>query len=141
MFGADHQPNPKDLMRIGKDENFYGETADEEVLVEYEEENYDWNDAYYDDDEAYYEDELEEDAVPSDLESAADQTEEAFVNYMESRRRMKELALSRGFYPIVALCAGGHGGQSRQRRWNEKALARARARVVVRAKARARAML
>ena len=31
------------------------------------------------------------------------QTEEAYVNYLESRRRMRDLALSRGFYPIVAL--------------------------------------
>ena len=113
MFGADHKPNPKDLMRIGKDDNFYGETADEEVLVEYEEEDYDWNDAYYDDDEAYYEDELEEDTVPSDLENAADQTKEAFVNYMEPRRRMKELALSRGFYPIVALAPEAMGSRGK----------------------------
>ena len=37
------------------------------------------------------------------MESAADQVEDAYVSYVESRRRMRELALSRGFYPIVAL--------------------------------------
>ena len=30
-------------------------------------------------------------------------TDEAHVSYIESRRKMKELALSRGFYPVVAL--------------------------------------
>ena len=48
--------------------------------------------------EAYYEDE-----VPEDIGHAADQVEDAFVSYVESRRRMRELALARGFYPVVAL--------------------------------------
>ena len=55
----------------------------------------------YNDEECYYED--AEEPLPSDVESAVDQTEEAYVNYLESRRRMRDLALSRGFYPIVAL--------------------------------------
>ena len=32
-----------------------------------------------------------------------DHADEAYVSYVESRKRMKELALSRGFYPIVAI--------------------------------------
>lgn len=80
------------------------------------EEDYGWDDGYgnYDDDEAYYEDEEPyDDGIPSDLETAADQTEDAYVNYMESRRRMKEIALNRGFYPIVALGPEALGGKGR----------------------------
>eukprot|EP00435_Cladocopium_sp_Y103_P069668 s114_g33.t1 len=51
---------------------------------------------------AYYEDE-----VPEDIEHAADQVEDEFVSYVESRRRMRELALARGFYPVVALPPDG----------------------------------
>jgi len=54
-----------------------------------------WDDyPNYDEDEAYFEDEENyDDAAPSDLENAGDLTGEAFVNYTESRRGMKEIAL------------------------------------------------
>ena len=111
MFGADHKPNPKDLVKPGKEENFFAEYEDDGAYEYEDEHNAEWDDAYYEEDEVYYEDE-EEDAIPSDLELAADQTEEAYISYVESRRRMKELALNRGFYPIVAIgpeVTGGRG--------------------------------
>ena len=96
----------KDLNRQGRDEAFYEEDQVEDDCL-YEEEGYeDWfgdgeEYGYGHDEECYYED--AEEPLPSDVESAVDQTEEAYVNYLESRRRMRDLALSRGFYPIVAL--------------------------------------
>ena len=101
MFGGDHRPNARDLVRGGanaKDEAYYEEEAEEdwydEFMVEdgYEPEWYD--------DEAYFE---EDEEIPEELEEAMELTDEAYVSYVESRKRMKELALSRGFYPVVAL--------------------------------------
>lgn len=36
--------------------------------------------------------------------------EDAYINYLESRKMMRELALARGFYPVVALDVGAGGG-------------------------------
>ena len=114
MFGADHKPNPKDLSRVGREENFYGEGVEDEAFYELEEDfGADWDESYYDDEEIYYDEDAEDDQIPSDLENAADQAEEAFINYVESRRRMKELALSRGFYPVVALGPESFGGRGK----------------------------
>ena len=101
VFGGDHKPNAKDLARHGKDDAFFEDEIEEDEEVWYEEEcQDDWAEEQYVDegDEAYYEEE-----IPEDVEEALDETEDAFVNYMESRRRMRELALSRGFYPVVAI--------------------------------------
>ena len=43
----------------------------------------------------------EHESVPEDLESAADQVEEAFATWLESRRLMNEMAKARGFYPAM----------------------------------------
>ena len=112
MFGADHKPNPKDLVRPGKEENFYAEFDDEGAYDHEDEYAAEWDDAFYEEEDAYYEED-EDDVVPSDLELAADQTEEAYISYVESRRRMKELALNRGFYPIVALGPDVIGGRGK----------------------------
>ena len=98
MFGGDHKPNPKDLARGSKDDAFYEEEEDEEFWLE-DEWHDDWQEAFY---EEGYEDE-EEDEIPEEVEAAADQMDEAYVSYVESRRRMRELALSRGFYPVMAI--------------------------------------
>ena len=91
----------------------------------------------FDDDEAYeayddfewsggYEDDIYEAADYDDeepdfeVDEAADNVDEAYINYLESRRRMRELALSRGFFSVVALPPddvkgwnkGGAGGGS-----------------------------
>ena len=102
VFGGDRKPNPRDLSpntKTVKDDGFVIEddvNPDEEFYMDDEE---DWY-------ETYYEDEMEEGfeaEIPEDLEEAADVMDEAYISYVDSRRRMKELALSRGFYPIVAI--------------------------------------
>ena len=116
VFGGDHKPNAKDLARSSREENYFEDEVDAEEEAWYEEEMYgEWYGEGYEheeyEDEAFYEEE-----IPEEVEEALDETEDAFVNYMESRRRMRELALSRGFYPIVALgpeAAGKSGGKSK----------------------------
>ena len=101
MFGGDHKPNPKDLQRTTTTIEVYFED-DYDVVDEegyYGEEDYgDWWE-----EEVNYEEWQDEEEWPEDLEEAADATEEAYISYLDSRRRMKELALSRGFYPVVAI--------------------------------------
>eukprot|EP00435_Cladocopium_sp_Y103_P053716 s692_g17.t1 len=102
MFGGDHRPNPKDLGRTSKDDAFFEDNLEDDVYYE-DDDDFGYGDGYFDefeeyDDEAYFEDE-----VPEEVENAADQVEDAYVNYVESRRRMRDIALSRGFYPVVAL--------------------------------------
>ena len=67
----------------------------------------------------------EHESVPEDLESAADQVEEAFATWQESRRLMNEMAKARGFYPVtnkleymqapawVSRDGSGHEGKSK----------------------------
>ena len=105
MFGGDHKPNTKDLRTGGKDETFYEEeweAYDDEDAYEMAEE-YGWPE-----EEAYEADEDEE--WPEELDEAYDQCDEAYISYLESRRRMRELALSRGFYPVVAIPPDDNGG-------------------------------
>ena len=121
MFGGDHRPNVKDIKTSGssaKDDGFFEEEyevtyEDEEPYEDYYNyEDYDWG---YEE-EAYEADEYEEE--DPEIDEAVDQVDEAYINYLESRRRMRELALSRGFFPVVALppdegkawSKGGSGG-------------------------------
>ena len=114
MFGGDHRPNARDLVRSSannpKEETYYEEDEDE-WHEEYWAEDYGADADWYEE-ENFYEDEDEE--IPEELEEAMEMTDEAYVSYVESRKRMKELALSRGFYPVVALGPevekGGHRG-------------------------------
>ena len=103
MFGGDHKPNARDLGRVqqanNKDDVLY-EEDDSEWYEEFEE-GYAAEEWY--DDEAFEYGEIEDDEIPEELEEAMELTDEAYVSYIESRKRMKELALSRGFYPVVAL--------------------------------------
>ena len=61
----------------------------------YEEEDLDWWE-----DEIHYE---EDEEWPEEMDEAADAVDAVFISYLDSRRRMRELALSRGFFPVVAL--------------------------------------
>eukprot|EP00913_Durusdinium_trenchii_P014193 g13320.t1 len=105
MFGGDHVPSARDLnVRIantGKDEVYYED--EEDTWFDDGEEG--WYEADWFDEEAYeaVEYDEEDEPIPDELEEAMDQADEAYVSYVESRKRMKELALSRGFYPVVAL--------------------------------------
>lgn len=97
VFGGDHKPNFKDISsssnRGHRNEWFWEEDADDEY---YEEEGDDDDD----DDwycETFYEDDAnnqEQDEGPDKLESAHDQLDETYISYIESRKRIKELASS-----------------------------------------------
>ena len=117
VFGGDHRPNVKDLFRSAGDtaQAYANETFDDVYLHEDLDEG--WGDyGYYDvpyEDEIYWEDDVEangegdlyheDDANGDDLEIAAEAVEEAYMNYADSRRRMRDIALSRGFFPVVAM--------------------------------------
>ena len=113
MFGGDHKPNTKDIgpvAKSSKDEFFYEEDYDEEFYYEGEEED-DWHEIYYEGDE-------DEEEIPEELEEAYENMDEAYISYLESRKRMKELALARGFYPVVAIGPDfdhGKGGKSERK--------------------------
>ena len=116
MFGGDHKPNTKDLYKGGGD-NTHIYLIEEDAF--YEDDDYDdylggnygceYDDVFWEDSEdPYYDTEYayaaeDEETVPEDLEQAADAVDEAFLNYTESRRRMRDIALSRGFFPVVAM--------------------------------------
>ena len=48
--------------------------------------------------------------IPQELDEASLAVEDAFINYLDSRKKMRELALSRGFYPVVAIGMDDNGG-------------------------------
>ena len=81
--------------------------ADESPEENHEYEFDEWHEWHEDDVYAHdaWEDEQldaeEHESVPEDLESAADQVEEAFATWQESRRLMNEMAKARGFYPVT----------------------------------------
>ena len=104
MFGGDHRPQTRDLVRPGTTvkEEAYFEDEDDEWFEEYAVEDMTGEQEWWQDEETFFEYD-DEDEVPEELEEAMDQADEAYVSYVESRKRMKELALSRGFYPVVAL--------------------------------------
>lgn len=97
-------PQARDLVRPGTTvkEEAYFEDDDDEWFEEYAVDDMTGDQEWWQDDEAFFEYD-DEDDVPEELEEAMDQADEAYVSYVESRKRMKELALSRGFYPVVAL--------------------------------------
>ena len=117
MFGPDSKPAHRDLGRHGKDtENvdyfedngaYYEDSYSIDDYSEYqnddifygEEDSYEY-DSYYGeefyDDDSYYEDSYEASEVPPELDAAADASEEAYANWIETRKKMKEMALSRG---------------------------------------------
>ena len=117
MFGGDSKPNTKDS--ILKGEIHYMDAEYDDL------EDYGFDDVYYQDDDAYtygydpdYDDTIDEveytgeadEDVPQELDEASLAVEDAFINYLDSRKKMRELALSRGFYPVVAIGMDDNGG-------------------------------
>ena len=101
MFGGDHKPNPKDLQRTSNStEVFFEDDYDVEDEEGYYGED-DFNDWW--EEEVNFEEWQDDEPWPEELDEAVDATEEAYISYLDSRRRMRELALSRGFYPVVAI--------------------------------------
>ena len=130
IFGPDHVPNAKDLTRVarpgpltkGVEEGMYADHYEEFVEDLYLEDDgygyyddpydydyYDYDEGYYGEEESYYvgdgyeEYEYDEEDVPEDLNHAYDQTEEAYLGYLDARKKMRELANNRGFYPVMAV--------------------------------------
>ena len=110
LFGGDHKPNARDLFKVGAGHAEAGLTVDyaEKADVYYdevEEEPWFGDETYYEDAciNDYLDDGEYEEEVPEELEQAADEAEDAFLNYVDSSKRMKELALARGFFPVVAM--------------------------------------
>ena len=106
MFGGDSKPNAKDS--ILKGEIHYMDAEYDDL------EDYGFDDVYYQDDDAYtygydpdYDDTIDEveytgeadEDIPQELDEASLAVEDAFINYLDSRKKMRELALSRGFLP------------------------------------------
>ena len=111
MFGGDSKPNAKDTTfrnDVHMVENDYNMDDDEAYETYYydDEEAYE---IYYNQDEddymddAYYQDTVADEEIPQDLDEATLVVEDACINYLDSRRKMRELALSRGFYLVVAI--------------------------------------
>jgi len=44
-----------------------------------------------------------EEGIPPELDEATLAVEDAYINYLDSCKKMRQLALSRGFYPMVAV--------------------------------------
>ena len=133
IFGPDHVPNHKDIVRATKnlghttgqeDVHYIQEYGNSESFPEQFDMSYDdgsWEDeydeysyaedAYYADefwDESYedgayeyeYDDQAEEEVVP-ELEEAADKTEEAYMGYLEARKRCAKLPTHEAFTPSL----------------------------------------
>ena len=95
MFGGDSKPNAKDTTFRNDVHMVDNDMDDDEAYETY----------YYDDymDDAYYQDTVADEEIPQDLDEATLVVEDACINYLDSRRKMRELALSRGFYLVVAI--------------------------------------
>ena len=105
MFGPDSTPNPKDVLRVSQETSHLGEAHVTQMMEDawefgeepYHEEGGEDYDYEYDNDEDYgYDCEQSED-IPPELEVAADQVEEAYATWAESRRQMNDLAKSQNF--------------------------------------------
>ena len=122
MFGGDSKPSSKDSVLKG-DIN-YVDNMEQEIYEDDEvydtyfyqdyQEDYTYEENYGDED---YVDEIEytgevDEEVSAELDETSCQVEEAYyVNYLDSRRKMRELALARGFYPVVALDMGNNNSK------------------------------
>ena len=60
-------------------------------------------DEYLEDIQLYQGEAVAEEEAPQELGEASLMVEDAYISYLDSRRKMRELALSRGFYPVVAI--------------------------------------
>jgi hypothetical protein len=80
------------------DETYYHD--DDEIYYQWEDESYDYG---YEDEINYAGNTMGEEDVPPELDEASLAAEDASINYLDSRKKMRELALSRAFYPVVAV--------------------------------------
>ena len=123
MFGPDSKPNSRDVLRVTQEAKHTGtehvnlaadDWADESLEDNHEYEFDEWHEWHEDDVYTHdtWEDEQpdveEHESVTEDLESAADQVEEAFATWQESRRLMNEMAKARGFHLVTNKLDGVH---------------------------------
>ena len=104
MFGGDSKPNLKDSALRGADINMaetYKHYYEYDDVDEAYYQSYDEDEIYMDDyEEVDYTNE-EEEPPPPELDEALIATEEAYISYLDSRKKMRELALARGFFPLL----------------------------------------
>ena len=109
MFGGDSKPNAKDTTFRNDVHMVDNDMDDDEAYEIYYYDDEEAYEIYYNHDEddymddAYYQDTVADEEIPQDLDEATLVVEDAYINYLDSRRKMRELALSRGFYPVVAI--------------------------------------
>ena len=109
MFGGDSKPNAKDTTFRNEVHMVDNDMDDDEAYETYYYDDEEAYEIYYNHDEddymddAYYQDTVADEEIPQDLDEATLVVEDAYINYLDSRRKMRELALSRGFYPVVAI--------------------------------------
>ena len=151
MFGGDSKPNAKDTTFRNDVHLVDNDMDDDEAYETYYYDDEEAYEIYYnheeDDymDDAYYQDTVADEEIPQDLDEATLVVEDAYINYLDSRRKMRELALSHGFYPVVAIDMndnyGKGGGKSYGKGRNSggggKSKGSQKAKVVARARARA----
>lgn len=123
MFGAESLPEVRELDRAkknmvakiekkGEEAVWYGTEVDDEPYYQQDEEEAwygddwwyeDWEEGYYEEESYEAGDEPDEQDVPEELENMANHVDELLVSWMESRKKMQEMAKSRGFYPVFAI--------------------------------------
>ena len=117
MFGGDHKPNLRDLHRSNQEAAYQVEEEDDIYYDDSTDVYAEYGDHYgvdYEDENVFYEED-----IPEELEVANEEVDDAYMNYVDSRRKMKEIA--RGFFPVMAVPpsefgqGGGWGGG--KQRW------------------------
>jgi hypothetical protein len=108
----------------GDEEEYWGEEDVDQYENDWWQE--DGHDDYYEDEEAYYgsqdyefddEGEYDEEEYPEELKEASKMVEESYLSCLDARRKMREIATSRAFYPIFAIAdTRGLGGEAREGR-------------------------
>ncbi|CAK0816650.1 unnamed protein product [Prorocentrum cordatum] len=115
-YGAEAVPDKRDVKRVErmlvgqghKDDVHYTNDYEWERGLSYEDSYLEEEEYDYDEYEEYDAEEYEEEAdvaeeLPQDVEEAQIACDEAYLSFVDAKRRVAEIAKSRGFYPIVAV--------------------------------------
>ncbi|CAK0887762.1 unnamed protein product, partial [Prorocentrum cordatum] len=120
-YGAEAVPDKRDVKRVErmlvgqghKDDVHYTNDYEWERGLSYEDSYLEEEEYDYDEYEEYDAEEYEEEAdvadeLPQDVEEAQIACDEAYLSFVDAKRRVAEIAKSRGFYPIVAVAPGNN---------------------------------
>ncbi|CAK0858250.1 unnamed protein product [Prorocentrum cordatum] len=115
-YGAEAVPDKRDVKRVErmlvgqghKDDVHYTNDYEWERGLSYEDSYLEEEEYDYDEYEEYDAEEYEEEAdvaeeLPQDVEEAQIACDEAYLSFVDAKRRVAEIAKSRGFYPIVVV--------------------------------------